>query len=592
MISQGVFAQRSPGQWAVEEEKVFIGVAAASLLGLAAGLAGLEPLQGLVLWLLAALLAARFAYMLAAEKRFTVDLLMAIVAGVSAFYRLYGEGLVVMLLYGLAEAVEERVEGIARRRIEAAARLLPRETLRLRGGSWERVQVEELRPGDVVLVPVGEAVPADGVALSRGVVDNSVVTGEPYPVEVGPGDPVYSGAVVLEGPLRVEVARPPGESFTQRLVALAEEALERKTRLARLVEKAAAPMTVVVLAAYAAAHLALGPERALSVLLAGCPSAYIITSSFQASYSVAILASRGALVRGGYVLEAVPRLRVVVLDKTGTLTRLRARLLEGDPRLEPLVAAAAGASRHPVSRALAALAPSGAARVEEAREVRGVGVEAVVEGRRVMIARGPPHPCGPTVEARVEGERLIYCIEEEPAPGAEELVSYLRSTGRRVVIASGDRVENVARLAERLGVEEYHGGMRPEDKARLVEELRARHGPAGFIGDGVNDAPALAAADLGIAVGGLDVAREAADAVVQSPLQALEVFRLGDVYPRSLAAAFTVASIVKAVVAAAGLAGAAPLALVALLGDDGSTLAAVAASALATGRAAAGRRRG
>ena len=564
----------------MEVDKWFAALGAIALAGLAGLGLGLDAPARSMLAASSLLLLARFIYGLRRGK-FTVDLLMAVVGLVTFYYGMVFEGLIVMALYALAETIEEAVEGVARRRLESAARLIPRYAVRLRDGAQERVPVEDLEPGDIILVPLGAAVPVDSIAIDPGMVDESVVTGEPVPVRVEPGTLLRSGSIVVEGPIRARVARRAEESFVQRLVEEAREALEEKPRLARRVERLAPHITLLVLASYAIAHLALGPHRALAILLTGCPSAFIIASSFQASYSVALLAARGVLVRGGWVLEALGEVDTYVLDKTGTLTRLAPRLIQGPGEHVGLVAAAAQASRHPVSRALATLPARGT--VTEAREIPGVGVEAVVEGVRVTIGRGPRDPCGPTVEARVDGSRLVFCLEEQPAPGARELVEYLYSTGRRVIIASGDRPENVERVARLLGIREYYGGLKPEDKARLIERLTREGHRVAYAGDGVNDAIALAKAHVGIAVGDLDVAREAGDAVVQGPTHLHALARAGDAYKRGVEAAFATAGAVKAAVAVLGLAGTLPLPLVALLGDDGSTLAAVAAGALLAG---------
>ena len=556
-----------------------LGLAAAALAGLALEVAGASLAARLVLAGAALGLAARFAMELR-EGRFTVDLLMAVVGGVAAWHGLTLEGLIVYLLYSVAEAAEERIEALARRRLEAAARLVPRRALVERPGGPVEVPVEAVRPGDVTIVPVGESVPADGVALSEAVVDASIVTGESDPVAVRPGDRVYSGVTVVEGPLRVRVERSPSESFVQRLVEEAVEALEEKPGTARLIERVSPHLTAAVLAVFAAAHLAIGPERALAILLAGCPSAFIISSSFGASYQIARLARLGALVRGGRALEAASRVDVVVLDKTGTLTRLEPAPVDGDPRawrLASLAAALARHSRHPVARALAAL-PAPGAGVARVREVRGSGLSGLVGGVEVEVLAGPPLECGKTVLVRAGGEEGVVCLREALAPGARELVAYLRRRGVKLVLASGDRRENVERIARLLGIREYHAGMKPEDKAALIRRLRGEGLRVAFVGDGVNDAIALAEADFSIAVGGIDAPREVADAVApHGPRQVVEVFEAAHRYRRGLALAFATAAVAKALVAAGGLAGLLPLPLVALLGDDGSTLAGVAA---------------
>ena len=556
----------------------YAALGAATLSGLVLWLSGQVGLAEAALGLATAIVAGRFARMLA-SGRFTVDLLMAVVGAVTLLHGAVFEGLVVLLLYSAAEVVEELVESLAKKRIVGLGGLIPRRVLVERGDGWREAGIEDLRRGDVILVRVGEAFPADSIALSKGSVDLSIVSGEPLPVRVEPGTLVPSGAVVVEGPVKARVAAEPGESFAQRLARLAEEALERKARTTRLLERLTPHITVAVLASYALAHVLLDPLRGLTLLLVGCPSAFIISSSYATSLAIAFSARRGALIGGGEVLEKLWRPSVVVLDKTGTLTVLEPESIEvrgGDPgSVVERIAAAARASRHPVARALARLAPTLA--VEEVREKVGEGL---VSGS-LTITAGPTLECGKTVLARVDGSEALVCLRERPAPGARELVEYLKRRGVRVVIASGDSVENVARIAGELGVDEYYGGMRPEDKARLVESLK-RQGTVVFVGDGVNDAPALAAADVGIAVGDIDIARRVADAAAPAGAwQVLEILKAGESHRRALAASFTVAAIVKAAAGVGGLAGALSLPIVALLGDDGSTLAGVASATLA-----------
>jgi len=559
------------------DDRIYKALMLVSGAGLLYGLAGGDPRPALGLATL--LVAAGFLVSLH-RGRFTVDLLMAVVGAASLYYGLTLEGLIVLLLYGIAETVEHFIEEYAHKRILDAASLIPETVLAVRGGTLVEVEAGSLREGDTILVRVGEAVPADSTALSRGAVDLSHVTGEPEPLAVSPGDPVPSGALVTQGPLRLRVERRPGESYAQRLLAMAREALEEKPRLARLLERYTPHLTLTVLAGFAVLHQLVGPERALAVLLAGCPSAFIIASTYSTSLAMAMLAGRGALARSGEVLERLWRYDVVVLDKTGTLTSLVPVSVEavvGGEEAVRLVASAARASRHPVARALAMLY-GGPARPVEVVEVAGRGLE----GEDVEIAPGPRRPCGKTVLARALGAELIVCLREEPVRGARELVGYLRSRGVRVVLASGDDPVNVERVARLLGVEEYYGGLTPEEKAGLVARLQGEGLRVVFVGDGVNDAPALARADVGIAVGSVDLARGVADAVAPyGAWQVLEILRAGGSHRLMVLSSFVVAGLVKLAAGSLGVAGLAGLPLVALLGDDGATLLGVAVATAA-----------
>ncbi|MCE4625871.1 MAG: cadmium-translocating P-type ATPase [Desulfurococcales archaeon] len=573
---------REEGLWG--ELAWFIALGVVSLLGIAFELAGLESVAEVALLVATLILSSRFVVELVSESKFTVDLLMAFVGAVSLYYGFALEGLIVLALYSVAEVLEERVERLAERSISSAVKLLPKKALVVRDREAVEVDVESIEPGDVVIVRVGEAVPADGLSLSGGLVDMSVVTGESIPVRVRPGTPLPSGSVVIEGPVRVRVSRRPSDSFVQRLVREAVESMERRPRVTRLLEKYTPHMTVAVLSLFAMAHLMVGPERALSIVLAGCPSAFIIGSSFEASYLIARAARRGALIRGGEALERGKSIKAVVLDKTGTLTRPKI-ILNGSQRereILRLAAAVAVNSRHPIARAIAMAYPDPGLAVEQVREVKGRGIEAVVQGRRVWIGQGSLPACEKSVKVQVEGLGAAeFCVQDEVDPASHSLIQYFRRRGFRVIMASGDRREAVETVARSLGVDEFYYEMKPQDKAGLVEKIRRESGPTAFVGDGVNDAVAMARSDFSIAVGDLSLTRAVADAVAPGGAsQVLLIFSSTEGYWKGLLTAFATAALIKAVIASLGLIGLLPLPLVALLGDDGSTIAAVAAGAI------------
>lgn len=555
---------------------LYTGISLSSLAGGLLYVAGLDVVAGYILALLSIVLLTRFLAKLVASREFTVDLLMAVVGMVTLYYGLLVEGLIILLLYGIAETMEEFIEARAEKEIEAIASHVRNKVLKESGGRALEVDVRGVEPGDVIIVRVGEAVPLDGEALGEGVIDASLVTGEPLPVEVKPGDKVLSGSLVVEGPLRLRVLRKFEESHLARLVRLAREAVETKPRVTRVIERLTPLLTLLVLGLFAPVLYLYGPVKALPIILVGCPSAFIISSAFLASYSIARLARHGILVRNAGVLEAMSGVTAVVLDKTGTLTELRV-----DPeRVEPppgygkmeflgIVGSYAKYSRHPVSRALHGYSMDESLTV---REVRGVGLVGSSGGLQVEIRGGRLGECGKLLEAVVNGASGYICLREEPRPGAGEFVSFLKSLGVRVVMASGDDPGNVARVARMLGIKEYYGGMKPEDKARLVEELQGEGHRVTFVGDGVNDSVALARADVGVAVGELDVARKVADVSVRgTPSQLLELFMYGTRLKPSIMAAFYSAGFLKLLVGFLGVAGLIGLPFVAFLGDDGST---------------------
>ncbi len=576
------------------EEVMWAGLLALSLAGLAAYLAGLSEVGLLALGAASVGVSVRFIYMTLFKRKFSVDLLMAVAGFTLLWTGLIKEGLVVMALYGAAELAEERAEKLAVRRLEGLRKLIPRRATVDREGALVEVSVDEVKPGDKLFVKRGEAVAADMKLITPGVFDMSHVTGEPGPVEVEPGRVVPSGSVNLGDPVRGIVVRSPKESFLQRLVEEALEAAERKGMIQRMIERLAPPMTVIVLGAFAAASLALGPERGVAVLLAGCPSAFIVSSGYSTALTIASLATRGVVAKGGRTLEAAGKVRVAILDKTGTVTEatMRPALVlpppgMGEGRFLSLVASLARASLHPASRSLAAAAQGGLP-VEEVGEVPGAGVEGVVAGVRVAlgsrsfvgagVAAGCPGGMRP-LYARVDGGVGVVCLEEGVDPAAARAVRELKDLGLHVVLASGDSRERVEAAARELGVDEFYSDMKPHDKARLVEEYRSRRGAVLFAGDGINDVEAIAKADVGVAVGSLEAVASAADAAIPRGAPGVpRLVRAGRAYTKALAASFAVAAAIKVVAAVGGLSGALSPILVALIGDDGSTLAGLASA--------------
>ncbi len=445
---------------------------------------------------------------------------------------------VIVTLIAVGKYLEMSARGRSGEAIEALAGLQPdtAHLLRRAGApedapateAWD-VAAAELRPGDVVLVRPGERLPADGVVLAgRSAVDEAMVSGEPLPVEKAEGDEVTGGTVNGSGALTVRLTRTGEATVLAGIMRLVERAQAEKAPVERLADRVSGVFVPVILGValltFAGWMLtghgfADAMVPAVAVLVVACPCALGLATPAAVMVASGRGAELGLLVRGGEALERIHSLRAIVLDKTGTLTQGRPavvaiRPLDGSDGREALRLAAAveAASEHPLARAVVEAAGGAALAAGAVRSVPGGGVSGMVEGRRVAV--GSPGWLG--VEDAGSGDAwhtaVAVAVEDRPVllldvadplrDGAPTGVARLRGLGLHTVLATGDRNATALAVAEATGVDEVHSQLSPAAKASLVAELRARLGPVAMVGDGVNDAPALAAADTGIAVGG------------------------------------------------------------------------------------------
>jgi Cd2+/Zn2+-exporting ATPase len=470
----------------------------------------------------------------------TVSTLGALLIGAQA------EAAVVVFLFLVGEVLEAYSVAQARRALFALGELLPRRAYRLGEAGVEEVPLEALRVGDRVRVPPGERVPADGRVVSgEALVEESAFTGEPLPQAKALGDRVLGGSLVAEGSLVVEVERHPKEGFLAEMERLAEAALLRKSQAERVVDAFSRRYTplVLALAAFVALVLPLFQGdflghvyRALALLLIACPCALVVSVPAAIAAGVARGAKAGVLFKSGAALERLAGVRHLALDKTGTLTLGRPRLVELRPLGEasrdllPLAKAVAEGSGHPLARAVREAAiglPSLPA--EAHRTVPGLGAFARVAGREVGLVRPEAWPLteeamalvrawqaqGRTLSLLVEEERplALLAFQDEARPEAAQALRALRGLGLRPLLLTGDREEAARALAQALGLAEGEvlAGLSPVEKLQVVADLAERGGVA-MVGDGVNDAPALARATVGLAVAeGTEAALRAAD---------------------------------------------------------------------------------
>lgn len=433
--------------------------------------------------------------------------------------------LIVVLFMRAGETIEEFTLRQARRAVYDLASLSPRRATVIRDGAEIEVPIDQVRAGETVLVRNGELVPVDGVVVDgRAAVDQAALTGESLPVEVGPGAPVYAATVVRQGYLRVRAERVGPDTTFGRVLRLVEEAGANRGRMQRLADRFSAWYLPVVLGV-AAGTLALGggPLAAAAVLVVACSCAFALATPVAVLAAAGAAARHGILIKGGRFIEALARADVLLIDKTGTLTLGQpqvARVEPADgwsaPDLLTLAAAVEAGSSHPVAAAVRAAARERGLlppAVEDFEEVPGHGVRARVDGRWVWVGRpdrlgfdlaGSP---GQTVLAVVAedggGRKLcgLVRVSDSLRPEVPEALRLLRAAGiRHIELLTGDRPEAAAVLAGPLGIP-YRAGLMPEDKLAAVNYYRARGHTVVMVGDGINDAPALAAADAGIAMG-------------------------------------------------------------------------------------------
>lgn len=463
----------------------------------------------------------------------------------------YPEGVAVMLFYQVGEWFQSYAVGRSRQSIASLMDIRPDYANIERGGKLQRVDPDSVAVGDVIVVKAGEKIPLDGVVLEgASAVDTAALTGESLPRDVQPGDDVVSGCINKSGLLRVRVTKIFGESTVAKILDLVENSSSKKARAENFITRFARYYTpaVVIAAALLAVvpPLALGYawnewiHRALIFLVISCPCALVISVPLSFFGGIGGASKRGVLVKGSNYLEVLADAEIVVFDKTGTLTKGVFNVTAVHPdrvseaRLLELAALAESYSDHPISRSLreAYGKELETARVSDVEELSGRGVRAKIDGHTVcagndklMEEAGVPwHPChriGTTVHVSLDGEYVGHIvISDELKPDAAEAIAELKRRGvRKTVMLTGDAKAVGESVAKELGIDEVHAQLLPGDKVDRVEALLKEKSPRGklaFVGDGINDAPVLSRADIGIAMGafGSDAAIEAADIVL------------------------------------------------------------------------------
>ena len=465
------------------------------------------------------------------------------------------EGAAVMLFYQVGELFQSYAVGKSRKSIADMMDIAPEFANIMCDGQLVQVDPYEVSPGDEIVVKPGERIPLDGVVVGgQSQVDTAALTGESVPRQADPGDEVISGCVNLTGALTIRVTKPFEDSTVSRILELVENAADKKARTESFITRFARYYTPAVVGV--AAALAILPPllfgqawadwilRGLTFLVVSCPCALVISVPLSFFGGIGGASRIGILVKGSNYLEALAHAETVVFDKTGTLTNgtfaVTAIHAEGDTTEEELLALAAHAeslSNHPIAASVrqAYAGPLDPARIQKAEEVSGQGVRAVIDEREVLVGNGRLmdsaganwHDCelvGTILHVAIDGVYAGHIIIADMVKGdAAAAIAALRKAGvRKTVMLTGDRADVAQAVAAQLGIDEVRAELLPQDKVAQVEALidaQAAANPKGklaFVGDGINDAPVLTRADLGIAMGamGSDAAIEAADVVL------------------------------------------------------------------------------
>ncbi|ELV2833954.1 Zn(II)/Cd(II)/Pb(II) translocating P-type ATPase ZntA [Enterobacter cloacae] len=475
---------------------------------------------------------------------FAIETLMSVAAIGALFIGATAEAAMVLLLFLIGERLEGWAASRARKGVSALMALKPETATRVAGNERQTVAINALRPGDVIEVAAGGRLPADGTLLTATAsFDESALTGESIPVERTAGEKVPAGATSVDRLVQLTVLSEPGDSAIDRILKLIEEAEVRRAPVERFIDRFSRIYTpaimLVALLVTIVPPLFFGAPwegwiyKGLTLLLIGCPCALVISTPAAITSGLAAAARRGALIKGGAALEQLSQVQQVAFDKTGTLTVGKPQVTGVYPQdidedeLLALAAAVEQGSTHPLAQAIVREAQSRGLAIPAAtaqRALVGAGIEADIDGKKVLIVAAGKFS-NPEVEALEQtGQTVVTVMQDGVAKGmlalrdtlrddAKEAVAALHQLGVQGVILTGDNPRAAAAIAGELGLD-FKAGLLPADKVSAVTELNS-HAPLAMIGDGINDAPAMKASTIGIAMGsGTDVALETADAAL------------------------------------------------------------------------------
>lgn len=440
----------------------------------------------------------------------------------------------------LGHWIEMRSVQGAQGALKELAKLIPDKAEVVRGDTTEIIPLSELKVGDIVVVKPGSQVPADGKIIEgRSELNESIITGESKPVEKKTGDTVIAGAINGDGSLKVEIEKIGEETFLAGVMRLVKDAQASKSRLQILSDQAAFYLTIIAIVAgsitfgswfFAGFGIALAVERLVAVLVITCPHALGLAVPLVSSISTTMAARSGLLVRERRALEAARNINTVLFDKTGTLTEAKFKVTNSSSDESLALAASVNVhSEHPIAKAMVEEAQKRSLLLKEAsnfKRVPGRGAEGVVNGTRIFVGTKG----GDDIVVEQDGKIIgTIAVADAVRPESKDAIAQLKQNGIRVSMITGDSEETAKRVAQELGLDEYFARVLPEDKVQKVKDLQNRGFKVAMVGDGVNDAPALTQADLGIAIGaGTNVAIESAGIILvkSDPRDIPKIFNL------------------------------------------------------------------
>ena len=569
---KGMEMAEQPKPW--KNPKVLTAFASGVLLlvGWLIGLAGAPALISTIIFIAAILIGGYYfgreaIEELIFERRIGIELLMSVAAVVASVMGETLEGAMLVFLYSISEAAEGYTEEKTRAAIKALMNLAPKVALVRRNGREQEIPVEELVVGDVFIVMPGQSMATDGeVLVGSSSVNQAPVTGESVPVEKQVGNPVFAGSINGEGALEIRATKTFADNTIARIITMVEEAQEKKGKSQRFIERFGVRYSPIVLLVgilialvpplFFGADWVMWITRATVFIVAAAPCALVISIPITLVASLGTGARNGVLIKGGVYVEELAKVKVVAMDKTGTLTRGEPEvtdiiLIHQDPdqlanSKQEFLAAAAGIERrsgHPLAQAIVRYVEAqGIQPIEltEFRSMTGAGASACLDGRTIYV--GSPdlfhsklgvsleHEWGDINHLQGEGKTVVLLGDEQAPwgmiairdnirPNAQKAIDALHAAGiDKVVMLTGDNERTAQAIAKELGIDEVYADLKPEDKAIKVRELTSRYGHVAMVGDGVNDAPALAEATVGVAMGaaGTDVALETADVALMA----------------------------------------------------------------------------